>query len=95
MMPPKRIPVTALRTIAKAYGCRQVVMVAWDGATTHIVTYGNSEQDCDQAAQGGNFVAKALGWPDSLCHSEPSRVTKLKSRIAELERQLALKDIRG
>lgn len=86
---PDRIPISAARTIAGDHGCRQVIIVAWDGKKTHVVTYGKTVKECEQAASGGNFVKKALGWPESLCNSEPSRVAKLKSRIKELEAQLA------
>jgi hypothetical protein len=82
---PKRIPIQAAKDVAAKYACRQVIIAAWDGALTHIVTYGESVEDCDQAATGGNFIKKALGWPESLCNAEPSRVTKLKARIKELE----------
>ena len=81
---PKRIPIEAARRIAKEYDCRQVIIVAWDGKLTHCVTFGKSITDCDQAAQGGNRIKKALGWPESL-RAEPSRVKALKARINELE----------
>lgn len=86
---PKRIPILAASDIAKAHGCRQVIVVAWDGERTHVVTYGVTEEDCDQAAMGGNRVKTALGWPESL-QADPSRVKKLKNKIAELEAQLQL-----
>lgn len=85
---PQDIPFEAARDFAEKHDCRMVVVVAWDGEQTHVVTYGVSEEECDRAAEGGNSVKRALGWPESLCQSEPSRVTKLKERIAELERQL-------
>ena len=49
------------------------------------MTYGKSLKDCDQAAQGGNMIKKAIGFPEYLCTAEPSRVIKLKERIKELE----------
>lgn len=82
---PKRIPITAASSIAKTHGCRQVIVVAWDGEKTHVVTYGVSQEECGQAADGGNLVKRALGWPESLCSAEPSRVVKLKTRIKQLE----------
>jgi hypothetical protein len=85
---PKRIPILAASDIARAYDCKQVIVVAWDRERTHVITYGKSVEDCDEAAHGGNFVKKALEWPEAMCKEEPSRVKKLKSRIAELEAEL-------
>lgn len=82
---PKRIPISAAKLVADKHDCRQVIILAWDGKLTHVVTYGKTLEDCDQAAQGGNKIKKVLGWPESLCQDEPSRVKKLKERIKELE----------
>lgn len=81
----KRIPIRAAKEIAKSFGMRQVILVAWSGQGTHVVTYGESLEDCDQAAMGGNRVKRALNWPESLRIAEPSRVTELKSKISELK----------
>src|ERR1043166_9750175 len=91
---PKRIPISAAKQVAKEQGCRQVIIMAWDGETTHCVTYGTTVEDCDQAAQGGNKIKKALGWPESLM-AEPSRVKALKARIKELEAQLHAPNVKG
>lgn len=85
---PDKIPIEAAKQIARDYDCRQVILVAWDGQEVHIVTYGVNIEECDRAAIGGNMVAKALGWPESLCNAEPSRVKKLRQRIKELEAKL-------
>lgn len=82
---PKHIPILAAKDIAKAHDCRQVIVVAWDGERTHVVTYGVTDEECLQAAEGGNRVKKALNWPASPCTAEPHRVVKLKARIADLE----------
>jgi hypothetical protein len=71
---PKRIPIAAARRIAEQHDCRQVILVAWDeGGRTHVVTYGKTLQDCAQAAAGGNFVKRALGWPEALSNDVPAR----------------------
>jgi hypothetical protein len=49
------------------------------------VSYGKTVEDCDQAARGTNTVRAAIGYPDRLCHDEPSRVKALRKRIRELE----------
>jgi len=80
---PKRIPVSAAREIANRYGCRQVILLAWDGELTHVVTYGESTEDCSQAADGGNMLREKWGWPE--CNDQPSQVKRLQRRIADLE----------
>jgi hypothetical protein len=74
----KRIPISACKAISKKYGQSQVVLVTFDKTNNrqHVVTYGQSVQDCKQAALGGNFVKKALGWPDNLCHAKPARLKR-------------------
>ena len=64
----KRIPITAGKEISEKYGMTQVIICAWDKELnrTHVVTYGKTKEDCIQAAEGGNFIKKALGWPDNL-----------------------------
>ena len=82
---PKRIPIKVAKDIANKHDLRQVILVAWDGKLTHVVTYGKTIEECDQAAVGGNLVKRALGWPESMCKEEPSRVKKLKEEIKKLK----------
>lgn len=72
-VPAVRIPIAAARRIAEHYGQQQVILVTWDGAKTHVVTYGTTLEACEQAAAGGNRVKRALGWPKELCHAKPAR----------------------
>lgn len=72
----KRIPITAAKGIAQAHGLRQVILLGWDGERTHVVTYGKSMQDCRQAAEGGNKLKRALGWPEELCNDKPARARR-------------------
>lgn len=71
----KRIPIRVAKAIADEFGQAQVIVVTWDKTTgtTHVVTYGESTQDCEQAAAGGNRVKRALGWPEALCNAKPAR----------------------
>jgi hypothetical protein len=85
---PKRIPITAAKSVADKYKLKQVCLVAWDGDTAHVVTYGKSVEDCDQAAQCGNLVKKTLGFPDTLCKVDTARVKRLKEEIKSLKEQL-------
>lgn len=83
---PKRIPISAAKGIAVSQSCRQVILLAWDGELTHIVTYGKSVDDSAQAAAGGNMLKEKWGWPE--CNHQPSRVKKLEAKIKELEAKL-------
>lgn len=82
------IPISAAQALAESLELRQVIIVAWDGADTHVVTYGGSVIDSANAAAGGNMVKKALGWPEHT-DTESTKVLALQARIAELEAQVA------
>lgn len=70
------IPVADLQAIAERYKLAQVILVAWDGSREHVVTYGTTLGDADNAAQGGNLVKNALHWPPSR-YSTSERVATL------------------
>jgi hypothetical protein len=74
----KRIPIKAAQDIGNNHGYSQVIVVAWDKETntTSVTTWGKSLTDCEQAAIGGNFVKKALGWPNHLTDAKPARVKR-------------------
>ena len=73
---PKHFPISAAKALAKSQGCSQIIIAAWDGERTHIVTYGDTVEACDQAAQGGDKIKAALGWTD-VPMVLPSRVKQL------------------
>lgn len=79
-----RVAISAARKIAEDYGQDQVVVVTFDKrrGVTHVVTYGRTVEECEQAAFGGNKVKAALGWPESLQHAAPARVTRARARKA-------------
>ena len=83
----KSIPVKAAEEFAKTQGLKQVIVFGWDGTNTHCVSYGESLEDCAQAAAGANKLKKSLGWPESLL-AEPPRIKSLLKKVAELEAQL-------
>lgn len=85
---PKRIPVSAAKAVATQFDLSQVILLAWDGERTHVVTYGRTVEDCDQAAMGGDKMKAAMGWTD-VAPALPSRVKALTARVAELEADLA------
>src|SRR5690349_20639761 len=79
-----RLPIKALKELANKYRYSVVVVYAYDAENKmqHIATWGRSIKLCDQAAQWGNMMKDALGWPEKL-HAMPNRVKKLQERIAK------------
>lgn len=72
----KKIPIADAKNVGEKHGYSQVIIVAWDKETgiESVTTWGKTLSDCDQAAVGGNFVKKALGWPNELTQAKPARV---------------------
>lgn len=58
---PERLPVSAAEKVCKEYKCKQVIIVAWDGERTHVVTYGITKLDCKQAAHASDLLKPHLG----------------------------------
>lgn len=77
---PDYIPWEEARDFAARHALRQVIITAWDGENTHVITFGESVIDSDQAAEGGNRIKAALGWPDSLNATSP-KVEALRRQI--------------
>lgn len=84
---PNRIPIKDLKEFAKAQGLTHAILFAFDGERQHVVTHGSNDNECSQAADFGNELKEALGWPESL-QAQPSTVSRLQKRIAELEEKL-------
>lgn len=78
----KRIPISAAKDIGKKFDKNQVILVTWnrEHGDTWVTTWGKSVDDCVQAAEGGNFVKKALGWPNVI-NTKPLREKKLRMKI--------------
>lgn len=51
----KRIPIKSAREIAEKHGLRQVLLIGFDGENVHLVTYGKTKKDCEQAATAQDF----------------------------------------
>ena len=81
-----RIPIERLKELSRALELSHVILLAHHPASgeDHIVTYGKSLKDCSQAAEFGNALRHAMGWPESL-HVQPARVKKLQARVKELD----------
>jgi hypothetical protein len=72
-----KIPFVDLKPLLEKYKLRQIIIVAWDGEQVHVATHGATISDGDQAAEGGNLVKSALGWPANLCEDTSARVSEL------------------
>jgi len=82
-----RIPIKALKLMAKHLKLTHIVVFAYDGKNQHVATYGKTTEGCAQAAAFGNRMKDKLGWPESL-HAQPSRVRELEAQIKKLEEKL-------
>ena len=64
----KKIPIKAAEEISKRYGYDQVIIIArkvGDDGIESVTTYGKDKDNCDVAAQIGNFIKhKIMGWPE-------------------------------
>lgn len=71
----KKIPISAAKEIGKKFDKDQVILVTWNKefGDTWVTTWGKSVADCGQAAEGGNLVKQALGWPNELTQDKATR----------------------
>lgn len=69
----KNIPIKAAKEIAENYDYPEVVIFAYDPVTyrQHVTTYGKTIDQCEDAAKAGNYLKKALGWPEEMCNAKP------------------------
>lgn len=79
-MTKKRIAIKSAKTFCNENKCKQVIIFAWDGERQHVLTYGNTPENCDQAAQGGDKLKKILGWT-GVKKQYPSRLKEIKKKI--------------
>ena len=79
----KRIPIAAAKRLGQEYSQDQVIIVTWgrgaDRGTsrTHVVTWGKTKKDCQEAAEGGKIVMDSIekkknqkdyiGWIECKC----------------------------
>lgn len=84
-----KIPIKAAKELSEKYDLSHVIIFAHqrEPYLDHIVTFGKSLKECDEAAQFGDTLKDGLGWPEKL-KTLPSRVRKFQKRIKELEAQL-------
>jgi hypothetical protein len=71
----KCIPISEAKRISQIFDAPEVVIFGYDPKTgrQHMTTYGKTLAQCEDAAKAGNFLKKALGWPEELCTTKPAR----------------------
>ena len=89
---PKRISIAAARRFLNEQKCTHVIIYAHDGTSGHVITCGKSIEHAGQAADFGNKLKQQLGWPESLTADQPSRVRRLRDRLAALKARLGKHD---
>lgn len=50
-----KIPVSSAEEVAKKFNLKQLLLIGWDGEFVHIVTYGETPEDCKKAALAQDF----------------------------------------
>lgn len=62
----KPIPISAAKKISKDSNYPEIVIFAYDpeSGMQHVTTYGATVEQCKDAAKAGNYLKKALGWPE-------------------------------
>jgi hypothetical protein len=77
---PEKLPVERLQEFAKAHDLRQVIVFAWDGILSHIVTWGDTAEVSDAAAEAANRIKKVMGWPSATI-VESTKVDALRAEL--------------
>jgi len=85
---PTRLPISAAAELGKKFGLKTIVLHAWDGALQHLVSWGDTVQNCDYAAQAAALMEKAFDW-QGVEERLPSRVKALKAEVAKLKADVA------
>ena len=77
-MSAERIPITAAKKLAAEQDADVVIILAWNQRLnmSHVVTYGKTVAQCKHAADYGNKLKRAIGFPDALCHDVPARAKR-------------------
>lgn len=89
---PDKIPYEKAEKFARENECKVVVILAWDGSNSHVVTWGESAEQSDFAADTGHQMRCVLNWKDNM-YVDSSKVKALKDEIESLKKQISsLKD---
>lgn len=72
----KEITIEMAKFISRKTEYPEIIIMGYDPVSgqQHVTTYGETKEQCLDAAKAGNFIKKACGWPDELCHAKPRRM---------------------
>jgi hypothetical protein len=86
-----RIPIGVAKDVATAYGADQVVIWTFESVEgQQVITFGTTSKDKQLAADAGNRVKRAAGWPEELCHAEPDPSAVAKAASEETANRLLI-----
>jgi hypothetical protein len=66
---PKRIPIKVARDVGKQTGCRQIILLAFDGELTLVTVLDGLAPSDHMAARGGNLLKEKWGWHNCILPS--------------------------
>ena len=66
-----KISIATAKRIREELGASHLIIYAFHEGETHIATHGETDTHAAEAAQSGNMLKVALGWPESLCQAKP------------------------
>lgn len=83
----KKISISELKYLSRRYNLSHIILFCTENhETNHIVTYGRSVENSDQATDAGNRLKDILKWPKSL-FTESEKVKELRKYIRDLENE--------
>lgn len=81
------VSIDEAKQIAEAHGLQQIVIWTWnDGVGQHVTTWGEPLKHSLLAAEAGNHVKVAAGWPTELAKALPQSLADV---YAEFDRSVA------
>ncbi len=73
----KDIEIEIAKEISDKTGFPEIVIFGYDPESNqqHVTTYGKTKAQCIDAATAGNYLKRALGWPEKQCKAVPDKET--------------------
>lgn len=88
---PETFPPEVLQAFCEEQGLKVGILFAseklpdTEGYRHWVVTWGETSEESDNAAEFGNRMKKALRWPPELCLDESAKVKELRAKIDALQ----------
>lgn len=72
------IEIPEAEALGQAHGLHQIVIWQFrEGVSQHVTTWGEPLRHSLLAAEAGNHVKRAAGWPENYCQDLPASLAKL------------------